>query len=227
MREDDVAAVRERYRQRWVEYGYDPRTLGWNKGCQWVRFEAALEGIRPDECASVLDVGCGFGDMLGYLRQRGWSGRYVGTDVVPELIEEAARRYGGEFLLQDLSSEPLTEPLDMAVALGIFNHRVNEGNWQFIEAMIDAMWRSTKQVIVCDFLSSLSEPHRRQPHLFYADPGRLFEIASRYSRRIAIHHSYMPFEFQVKIWHDASYTVPKPVFGPYAHLAGQLLEPEP
>jgi hypothetical protein len=37
------------YRKRWLEYGYDPRTLGWNKDCQWVRFEAAFEGVRPDE----------------------------------------------------------------------------------------------------------------------------------------------------------------------------------
>ena len=63
MRDQDIAETQERYRKRWLEYGYDRRKYGWNKDCQWVRFEAAFEGLRPDEFGSVLDVGCGFGDL--------------------------------------------------------------------------------------------------------------------------------------------------------------------
>lgn len=222
MQPEDRIATQERYRKRWQEFGYDPRTLGWNKDCQWVRFEAAIEGIRPDEHESILDLGCGFGDFLAFLRARGWKGRYTGVDLVEELVGEAQRRHAGDpravFLCGDLEAVALTERHDMAVAIGIFNHRISD-NLTFIQQTIDRMWDATAKVVVCDFLSNTADPDRRQENLFYADPRDLYALASARSRRVMIHHSYMPFEFQVKIWHDASFEIATPVFGPYRHLA--------
>jgi hypothetical protein len=77
---------------------------------------------------------------------------------------------------------------------------------------------------VCDFLSTSSDVERRDCKLYYADPARLYQLASGYSRRIMIHHAYMPFEFQVKIWHDDSFQIPVPVFAPYSRLASAQTE---
>ncbi len=222
MQADDRIATQERYRKRWQEFGYDPRTLGWNKDCQWVRFEAAFDGIRPDEQESVLDLGCGFGDLLGFLRARGWQGRYTGVDLVDELIGEARRRHAGDpgasFVSGDLESVALTHRHDMAGAIGIFNHRISD-NLRFVRETIDRMWNATDKVVVCDFLSNTADPDRRQDNLYYADAGDLYALAAERSRRVMVHHAYMPFEFQVKLWHDDSFEVPAPVFGPYRHLA--------
>ena len=223
MWDQDIEDTRERYAGRLRQYGYDSRTLGWNKDCQWVRFEAALEGLRAEDYGTVLDVGCGFGDLLEYLRNRGWTGQYTGIDIVPELVEEARRRHGGDpaagFDCRDLQSQPIEHKADLAVAIGMFNHRLRQDNRTFIAGVLDAMWKATTAVVICDFLSTSSQPERRQDHLFYADPRDLYELASQYSRRIAIHHSYMPFEFQVKIWHDQAFEMAAPVFPPYRHLA--------
>ena len=225
MWEQDIADTRERYRARYREHGYSPVTLGWNKDCRAVRFEAALEGLREHEYTSILDVGCGFADLLGYLRNRGWKGQYTGVDLVPELLQEARERYGcsteAAFDCLDISGQSCQIKADMAVALGIFNHKVRQGNLEFIGTMLEAMWNCSARVVVCDFLSTSSEIERRKDNLYYADPRVIYEIASRYSRRIMIHHSYMPFEFQVKIWHDDSYAVEVPVFPPYCDLASR------
>src|SRR2546428_11299742 len=127
MREQDIADTQERYRKRWRQHGYHVKTLGWNKGCQNVRFQAALEQVRPEECASILDVGCGFGDLLTYLRERDWPGIYTGIDIVPELIAEAQRRHGSDekarFLNVELTSVA-PQPADMGGSRGGFNHRL-------------------------------------------------------------------------------------------------------
>jgi SAM-dependent methyltransferase len=223
MWEQDKAETTERYLARWRLYGYDPRTLGWNKDCQWVRFAAAFEGLQEDEYSSILDIGCGFGDLLQFLRLRGWAGRYIGVDLVPELIREAAARHANdpdaEFVSDDGESYAPAQPCDLAIAVGVFNHRVKQGNLDFIRAMVGRMWQSSSRVLVCDFLSTSSDVERRQPNLYYADPQEIFALASSYSRRIQLHHAYMPFEFQVKIWRDDSFTVAQPVFAPYSHMA--------
>jgi SAM-dependent methyltransferase len=193
-----------------------------------VRFHAAFEDLREEDFASVLDVGCGFGDLLGYLRSKGWRGRYTGVDLVDELIAEARKRYAGdnaaEFLCSDLAAFDHSGKSDMAVALGIFNHRMHQDNLDFARETINKMWSATTRVVVCDFLSMSSEPERRDHDLYYADPATLYELASGYSRRVMIHHAYMPFEFQVKIWHDDDFPQTAPVFAPYSYLASAQTE---
>jgi SAM-dependent methyltransferase len=228
MWEQDRADAQERYRDRWRQHGYHPSTLGWNKDCQWVRFEAALEGLREEDFGSVLDVGCGFGDFLLYLRARGWKGKYVGVDLVPEFVAEAAARHAGdpqaEFVYDDGTNYSPAEPCDLAIAIGVFNHRVQQGNLEFVQSAMERMWACSRRVMVCDFLSMSSDPERRQSHLYYADPQQILALAAARSRRVMVHHAYMPFEFQVKIWHDDSFTVPQPVFPPYAGLASRQTE---
>jgi len=215
--------TQERYRKRWKKHGYDPQTLGWNKDCQWVRFEAALEGLHKEDYESVIDFGCGFGDLLGYLRMKGWRGSYTGIDIVEELVTEAVERHalndGAAFICSDIGEFSPSTKATMAIALGMFNHRLRQNNLEFVRETIELMWEVTTKVVICDFLSSLSEPLHRRDDLFYADPRELYALATGYSRRVLIHHAYMPFEFQLKIWHDDSFSKSAPVFGPYAHLA--------
>jgi SAM-dependent methyltransferase len=223
MWEQDRHDTLQRYRERWRQHGYDPKTLGWNKDCQWVRFHAALEGLSTEDFESVIDFGCGFGDFLGFLRAKHWNGRYTGIDVVDELIGEARRIHSEDtqatFVCSDMEHFSSSQKASMGLALGVFNHRLHQHNFEFVRQTIRSMWEATTHVVVCDFLSSFAEASRRRSDLFYADPREVYELASAYSRRISIGHAYMPFEFQVKIWHDDSFADAAPVFRPYSHLA--------
>jgi len=219
MEPEDIDETRRKYRERWEQYGYDPRTLYWDKGRQQVRFTAALEVLRPNEYGSVMDVGCGFGDFLAHLKALGWSGQYTGVDIVPELLAEARRRHGepnASFHCADIQEQPLNVQAAMGVALGIFNHRLKQDNMLFISSMLEAMWNHTTDVVVLDFLSTSADIRRDE--LFYADPRAIYDLARRFSRRVMIHHAYIPFEFQVKVWHDDSFEVKAPVFPPYSAL---------
>lgn len=215
MLEEDRADIRARYGARFREFGYDPRTLGWHKGRQRVRFAAALEAVGT-QFASLLDVGCGFGDLFGYLKDRGWQGDYLGLDICPELLDEGRKRFGplgARFECLDLSSESLAISADVAVAIGIFNHRLKGDNLEFVAQMLHAMWAHSTQAVVVDFLSTTADRPRRE--LFHADADVILRMALGYSKRVRLDHSYMPFEFLVAIWHDDSYSADCPVFAPY------------
>src|SRR5262249_34477738 len=135
MREQDRVEAKRRYRERWLKYGYDPQSLGWTKDCQWVRFAAAFEGLREEDCSSVLDFGCGFGDLLAFLRSKRWQGYYTGVELVEELMVEAAKRHSTDtrasFVYSDLEDFSATEKAAMAVAIGVFNHRLHQDNIEF------------------------------------------------------------------------------------------------
>jgi SAM-dependent methyltransferase len=215
MLEEDRADTRERYAARYREFGYDPRTLGWRKGRQRVRFTAALNALGT-KFGSLLDVGCGFGDLFGYLKDLDWQGDYLGLDICPDLLDEGCKRFGprgARFECTDLSSASLAFTADVAVALGVFNHRLKGDNLDFVSQMLHAMWAHSTQAIVVDFLSTTAD--RPKPELFHADAEVILRMALGYSKRVRLDHSYMPFEFLVAIWHDDSYSVDCPVFAPY------------
>lgn len=223
MWKQDRIETQARFRERWLQYGFDSRSLGWNKDCQWVRFEAAFEGLCKEDFDSIIDFGCGFGDLLTYLRIKEWRGIYTGIDLVEELIKEAVKQHANDnraaFFFRDVDGFSPPEKAAMAVAIGIFNHRLHQDNLAFVRETIRCMWEATTKVVVCDFLSTSSDLDKRRDDLYYADPRELYELATSFSRRISIHHAYMPFEFQIKIWHEDSFPLTTPVFGSYAYLA--------
>jgi cyclopropane fatty-acyl-phospholipid synthase-like methyltransferase len=223
MWKQDKVETQERYRERWLQYGYDSRSLGWTKDCQWVRFEAAFEGLRKEDFESVIDFGCGFGDLLDFLRVKEWKGTYTGVDLVDELVKEAAKHHAldncAAFVCRDVEGFLPPTKAAMAVAIGVFNHRLHQDNLTFVRETISSMWEATTKVVVCDFLSTAADMDHRRLDLYYADPRQLYELATHFSRRVSLHHAYMPFEFQVKIWHEDSFSTSAPVFDPYADLA--------
>jgi hypothetical protein len=145
-----------------------------------------------------------------------------------ELIGEARRRYSSdhaaEFLCCDIGEFQAACRADLAIALGIFNHRLHQDNLGYVRETVERMWNAARRVVVCDFLSTSSDVERRDDSLFYADSGCIYQLASGYSRRLMIHHAYMPFEFQMKLWHDDEFEQSAPVFKPYSHLASAQTE---
>src|SRR5467141_3028996 len=122
-------AIIERYGRRFREYGYDPKTLGWDKGKQQIRF-TILTSQYDFRGKEVLDIGCGFGDLNQVLEQRTESEyEYQGVDLVPVLVEKAKELYPGEnirFSCADILAENFTGNYDYAVASGLFNTRFKD-----------------------------------------------------------------------------------------------------
>lgn len=63
----DLGAVgkptKERFTERYELHGYSPLSLGWDSTqSQQVRFRKLISAINFDS-KSILDIGCGFGDL--------------------------------------------------------------------------------------------------------------------------------------------------------------------
>ena len=85
-----------------------PEALGWrHAGSQRLRF-AAIAGAADFNGCSVLDVGCGTGDLKAFPDQRFSALRYLGVDQMPEFIDSARARYAEQsdtpFVLGDFDA---------------------------------------------------------------------------------------------------------------------------
>jgi SAM-dependent methyltransferase len=67
---------------------------------------------------SVLDVGCGTGALLRMAREDGHTGRLVGVDPAPAMIDEARSRHDVEWIVGTLPAVDLHKRFDLVVMTG-------------------------------------------------------------------------------------------------------------
>lgn len=111
------------YRSQLDRFGTDDiKGMGWHDEEEYLkRFDLACSVINPGG-KSILDVGCGFGGLFGFLKSRGLhSKRYLGVDILPEMVMAARQKNpDAEFAVMDILQDDPGR-FDYAVAIGTLN----------------------------------------------------------------------------------------------------------
>jgi len=196
MEQEDKQDYIDRYNQRLNVFGYSPETLGWGKnGRQDIRFSVLSQPIIINKNCSVLDIGCGFADLYLFLINNGWSGRYVGVDIVPSLLAIAKDKYPNiELYNYDIEQSRNIGKFDYVVASGVFNAKLNgTNNEQHIISSLKDMFDMANEMVCLDFMSSYVDFQKEGS--WHTDPVWLINQITKLTKRFSIRHDYMPFEF--------------------------------
>ncbi len=115
--------------------------LGWKSmESQTKRFEVIASAWNLNG-TSILDVGCGYGDLKEYLDQRFTGFHYTGIDQQPEFIAEAKQIYINSphtyFFQTDFNQADFPK-VDYVVASGSLSYR--SANTHFVNEMIAKMY---------------------------------------------------------------------------------------
>lgn len=201
-----VDAVSSYYSAKLAEYGPGPRGVDWRDGeSQHLRHRQFLRLLSSDPEASVLDLGCGYGDFLSFLRDSGHRGPYIGYDIAPAMIDAARHLHGTATLHSFHVGTPPSAEADYAIASGIFNvmRGATRAEWaDHVWQTIDALARAGRRGVGFNLLSLSSDPEKRRDDLFYADPpGILRDCMARFGRHVALLQDYGLWEFTVLIRH--------------------------
>lgn len=195
MKANDRQRVVDLYDQRLANHGYSNLTLGWPKGRQALRFEVLL-GHWDVSGQHVLDFGCGFGDMYGYMRGHAIDAEYTGVDICERLIEEGRRVYPSARLeCVDALADGLPDECDYVLSSGVHNLRfeASADNDAFMHETFAFFDRVGRRGFAVNFLSDRVD--HRVEHLHYTDPCAALALAYSYSNRVVLRNDYMPFEF--------------------------------
>ena len=176
----DFSRVKSYYAE-FLGHADDARRVAWRCSYgQEVRFEELLGAIEPTELTgrSVLDVGCGLGDLFSYLRKRGNQVDYTGVDIVPEMVAAARERHPeGRFDVRDILSSPIDKTFDIVICSGALTVRVPDHDL-FVQKMLAQMLKLARLAVSVNFQSTRafrSNPMALQnDDLYYADPLKLY-----------------------------------------------------
>jgi SAM-dependent methyltransferase len=187
------------YNSQFYIYGYDPRSLGWYKGTQPIRFKNLAMIGELDEC-SVLDVGCGFGDLYEYLLKNKNNVRYTGIDINRNFIKTAREVYpDAQFIEADFEEALIRGKFDWAFASGIFNLKIDD-NKKFIERSLEKMFKLCRKGLAADFLDA--KKSIKTSGLYYQDKDELLQFCHQLTGRVQIRDDYLPSDFCIYLYKD-------------------------
>ena len=198
------ARVRDYYDAKLAVHGPTPAGVDWNsQESQELRFAQLARLWHGDRGASILDYGCGYGALAAWLRAAGHQGPYRGFDLSRSMAETGARVAAALPACSFTNERHSLEPADYAVASGIFNVKLDTPVTAW-EAHIRETLRDVASLgrrgFAFNVLTLFSDPERRRPDLYYADPLAMLDHCARtFSRRVALLHDYPLYEFTVLV----------------------------
>lgn len=144
---------------------------------------------------SLLDLGCGCGDLFGFLKARSIDTRYTGIDLLEKMIAKAKKTYpDGEFLTLDLFEDPLplNKQFNVVFTSGIFNLNLGN-NVDFFKKALPILKNLTKETLVFNLLDV--ESSDKQERYFYFDQDEVERLLRKEGWRVFFRHDYLGNDF--------------------------------
>ncbi len=205
---------KEYFSSLFAKYGVDEKSLGWTKHKQEYRFRQVSKYISDGD--SVLDVGCGFADLYGYLKRRYQAIEYYGIDIMDEYINVASSIYSENevnLCCASIDNQPWVRCWNWVVECGLFGLRqfCEEKMYEYIDHTIKKSLELSLIGISFNFMSDKVD-YVTSDTDFHVSPERVLGIAYKYSRRIDLDNSILPFEYCLTIWKNDSFRKETTIF---------------
>lgn len=197
----DYAHLEEDYDKSLELYGAGPKALlWWDYRSMAIRFRELVKDV-PVDGKSIMDAGCGLGDLLPYLYAKSVNFRYTGYDRKEEFVEDARRHYEGhEFNVGD----PFHNRLglyDVVVSSGVMNGNVKD--WmKKRQKMISNLFDQTGEVLAFNMAGGL-KPMRADSLIAYADANEIYGFCKTLTRHVELNTSYLDKDFTITMFKKA------------------------
>lgn len=148
------------YSKAFKEYGVSAKGVHWNsKESQYTRFEVLIDFIKDDvKDSSLIDVGCGYGELFLYLREKRLLPKkdYLGIDCEEFMINLAQKRFKDELFYNCDILTQLVPKADYLVCSGALN--IFDGN-DFLLA-IQKCFNASRKGFVFNYLVQDASLHK-------------------------------------------------------------------
>lgn len=172
--------------------------IGWStKETQETRFNI-LNQLASLNYSSVLDVGCGVGDLYGFFKQKLLEVSYTGIDLHPKMVDFARIKYPkGNFKQQEL--QHCDGYFDYVLVSGAFNLKASD-NLRYLSDQLIFMDKISKKGIAFNLLSSYTDLESRYSSLCYYNPADVFKLCKDRFERVIVRHDYLENDFTIYIY---------------------------
>ncbi len=196
----DTAGIFRFHKEQIKLYGAGTAgALGWeDQQAQEQRFEVLCR-IGNLNHHSVMDIGCGHGDLRGFLSHHFPDARYFGIEQIPELLDIAAAKYAhipetlffqGDFTTAEL---PVT---DYILVSGTLNYHNTAP--LYVPRMIEKLYNNCRIALGFNLLS-YADP--AQGLIVSYKPAFIEEYCRQLSSRVVLTNDYRPNDYTLFMYH--------------------------
>ncbi len=190
-------AIRAHYEPRIAAGGPNHEIVNWaSAAAQQARFEVLIDHV-PLAGRSLLDIGCGVGDLPALLDERGIECDYTGVDILERMVEVCRQRLPGRrFLWADVFTDSPLEPasFDVVFCSGAFNLDLGN-NRQFLPRAVRRMAELSRRHVVLNLLHARAE--LKEDRYFFYDPREVVEIVRPLGAEVTVIDDYLHNDFTV------------------------------
>jgi len=200
---DETSDIIKLYHDRYEKDGYQVSTVGWkNIEEQILRFKILCD-ISDLTGASICDIGCGFGDLIPYLKRRFSDFTYVGVDISEKLIQKASQLHPGySFRNIDILDSSFVDKFDYFLLSGALSYRIKD-NMSLMQKMLSKMFLLSNKGVAVNFLSSyVNYQHIRN---FHYEPEKVFSFSKSLTKSVTLRHDYPLWEFTVFLYREVNF----------------------
>lgn len=189
--------IKEHYIDRILDSENHYKVLDWeSEDAQTRRFAVLTEEV-PLNGKSLLDVGCGLGDLDTFLISRDIAVDYTGVDILQDMIDCAKRKHPQkDFRCINLfdTEHELDRQYDIVFTSGIFN--LNLGNNEvFFQKAMEVFFALAGEMVVFNMLHEKSPDP--DPTYYYTHPDKIRRYLERFEADVRIVEGYLPNDFTV------------------------------
>lgn len=205
--------LRRHYEATFAEHGATPAGIDWGNEQARVdlRYERMLDVLEPglEGAPSVLDVGCGFGGLLGFAGERGLTLEYTGIDLSEGMIAHARKRYpeatfiAGD-ILADTDNDAGIGRHDYVICNGILTQKLDTSNRvmdRYAQALIVRLFNLCRRGVAFNVMST--KVNFTAPNLYYRCPSELLAwCMSEVTTRVRLDHAYPLYEYTLYLYRE-------------------------
>jgi SAM-dependent methyltransferase len=193
------------YDEKIESFGSTPNGVDWkDQGSQYIRLQKVTEILPIDETFSINDLGCGYGELVTFLKDTGYNFRYIGYDVSKKMINEAENNFSSVENVSFINSSRIDVESDFSVASGIFSVKteIEDSIWQtHVYDTLNMMYEKSTKGFSFNILSSYSDVFKQKKHLYYGSPDEYLRYCLKnFSWKVQLDHSYDLYEFTISVY---------------------------
>jgi len=179
-------------------HGYAPDTLFWpSRGLQKTLF-SVLADIGTQSGDSLLDVGCGFGDLYSWLHGAGLTVSYTGIDLSPEILETAARMNPGlDFRCGELFDfDWSAQSFDWVLLSGTLNWELDDDG-DYERRLIRRMFDICRRGVAFNMLDLRHYKTTAMGEMKAHDPAAMLAFCQTITPDCSVQADYLPDDFTI------------------------------
>lgn len=195
----EMEKVRKFYVEQLLKHGeHSPAALHWDsKERQLIRFYV-LAMIADLNGHSVLDLGCGVGDMYKFFQEENINIRYIGWDIAPEMVKAATKKFPeAVFDVKNILLEKKLPFFDYVLASGTMNIKIS-GHEEWLYIMVRKMFEIANIGVGFNLLNKQGTADNNT--FFASEPKKIEALCKKITKNVVLRQDYLPNDFTIYMY---------------------------